>query len=205
MVCMRFSAWSKTIEAGPSNTSSVTLHARDTERLRDLSSDRGFRIVECRQAVHELDVGIAGLAQALARDTKELKQADALSPLVLGLAHRQPHVGIDEISARQRLALVVACAQLAVRCRGDVKQLRSVLLLRPKLAGAAQSQVHAKFHGTESQRARDVVADVTQEHQRHIGEVLVREFAHGHEVGQCLRRMGFVRQTVVDGDSGIPN
>jgi hypothetical protein len=35
--------------------------------------------------------------------------------------------------------------------------------------------------------------------------VLVREFAHGHEVGQCLRRMGFVRQTVVDGDSGIPN
>jgi len=63
-------------------------------------SDRGSRVVECRQAVHELHVRIASLEQALVRNTKGLKETDALSPLVLGLTHRQQHVGIDEIGPR---------------------------------------------------------------------------------------------------------
>ena len=50
------------------------LHARDAELLRDLASDRGSRVVECRQAVHELHVRIAGLEQALVRNTKGLKE-----------------------------------------------------------------------------------------------------------------------------------
>jgi hypothetical protein len=33
--------------------------------------------------------------------------------------------------------------------------------------------------------------------------VLVREFAHGHEVGQRLRRMRLIGQAVVDGNTGM--
>ena len=64
---MRFSAWSNTIEAGPSNTLLGHLHAVDAERLRDLRPDRRLRVVEGRQAVHELGVRIAGLAHDVAR------------------------------------------------------------------------------------------------------------------------------------------
>ena len=72
MACMRFSAWSKTIEDSPSNTSSVTsMHVMPNFCA---ISDRGSRVVECRQAVHELHVRIASLEQALVRNTKGLKE-----------------------------------------------------------------------------------------------------------------------------------
>ena len=53
MVCMRFSASSKTLEALDSNTSSVHFHLGDAEALGDVSTDGGVGVVEGRQAVQE--------------------------------------------------------------------------------------------------------------------------------------------------------
>ena len=60
MVWRRFSAWSKTIEAGDSKTSSVTSRARQAPLVVDLAADFGVGVVQRREAVHELDVGVAG-------------------------------------------------------------------------------------------------------------------------------------------------
>ena len=60
IVCMRFSASSKTIEAGDSKTSSVTSSAVSPNFSLDLLADLRVGVVERRQAVHELDVRVAG-------------------------------------------------------------------------------------------------------------------------------------------------
>ena len=52
-----------------------------------------------------------------------------------------------------------------------------------------------------SERAT-LLRDIAHEHHRHVGKVLVGELAHGHEVGERLRRMGLVGQAVVDGNAG---
>ena len=60
IVCIRFSAWSKTIDAGDSNTSSVTSISAMPWSAEHLLADLGLGVVERRQAVHELRVRVAG-------------------------------------------------------------------------------------------------------------------------------------------------
>ena len=60
IVCIRFSAWSKTIERSDSKTSSVTSRPSSPNSLEDLLAHLGVAVVERRQAVHELDVRVAG-------------------------------------------------------------------------------------------------------------------------------------------------
>ena len=54
MVCIRFSAWSKTMECGDSNTSSVTSRASSPVLLVDLPPTLVCRSWNAGQAVHEL-------------------------------------------------------------------------------------------------------------------------------------------------------
>ena len=63
IVCIRFSASSKTSDAGDSKTSSVTSSAVHPELLEDLLADLRLGVVEGRQAVHELHVRVAGAAR----------------------------------------------------------------------------------------------------------------------------------------------
>ena len=60
IVCIRFSAWSKTIERSDSKTSSVTSRPSSPKLLEDLLADLGVAVVEGRQAVHELHRRVAG-------------------------------------------------------------------------------------------------------------------------------------------------
>ena len=99
IVCMRFSASSKTSDAGDSKTSSVTSSAVQPELLEDLLADLGVRVVERRQAVHELHVRIAGQLHRLGVHLIGEQQRDALLPDVVGLAHRDPDVGEQEVGA----------------------------------------------------------------------------------------------------------
>src|SRR5689334_12733596 len=65
--------------------------------LHDLASDDGVRVVERRQAVHELDGVVPGLAQQVGVDLVGGEHPDPFGPYVLGLSHRHPHVGVDEV------------------------------------------------------------------------------------------------------------
>ena len=67
MVCMRFSASSKTIDASDSKTSSVTSSAVMPNLASSLLADLGVGVVEGGQAVHELDVRVAGRRHRLRR------------------------------------------------------------------------------------------------------------------------------------------
>ena len=61
IVCIRFSAWSQTIERSDSKTSFVTSMPVEAEALEHLLADLRVAVVEGRQAVHELHRRIAGL------------------------------------------------------------------------------------------------------------------------------------------------
>ena len=70
IVCSRFSAWSNTIDAGDSNTSSVDLGAVEAELLVQAAARASVeRVVDRGQAVHELGVGlpVARISSAVTR------------------------------------------------------------------------------------------------------------------------------------------
>jgi hypothetical protein len=84
MVCIRFSAWSKTIDCVDSNTSSVTSSAIEAGLPEDLLSYGGVPIVERWEAMHELDAGVAGLGEKIPVDPVRLKQTHPLIPAAFG-------------------------------------------------------------------------------------------------------------------------
>ena len=81
MVWSRFSAWSKTIEAGDSKTSSVTSRAVEAPLVVHLAADLGLGVVQGGQAVHELHLRVAGRLHELGVDLVGQEQLDPLAPL----------------------------------------------------------------------------------------------------------------------------
>ena len=139
IVCMRFSASSKTIDAGDSKTSSVTSSAVHAELLVDLLADLRVRVVERRQAVHELDVGVAGERHRLRVDLVGHEQLDALGPDLVGLAHRDPDVGEQDVAAPHGLGDVLGDRDRARRGSAASSSRRVDELVAPATAtcGAA--------------------------------------------------------------------
>ena len=80
IVCIRFSAWSNTIDRSDSKTSFGDLEPVEAELLEDLLADLGVAVVERRQAVHELHLRVAGLRHQLGVDLVRLEQLDPLVP-----------------------------------------------------------------------------------------------------------------------------
>ena len=63
------------------------------------TTHRGLLVVEARQAVHELCMGIAGTVQRRIVDLVAAEQLDALRPNLFAFAHRDPHIGVHKIRA----------------------------------------------------------------------------------------------------------
>ena len=61
IVCSRFSAWSKTMDAEDSKTSSVTSNAAQSSLLEDVFTDLVSPIVQGRKAVQELHIRVVGV------------------------------------------------------------------------------------------------------------------------------------------------
>ncbi len=104
IVWSRFSAWSNTMLAGDSNTSPVTSRPfGHAGVLHHLAPDGRVRVVERGQAVHELHPAVAGRVEQRPVHLVRLQELDPLVPDVLGLAHRDPDVGVDEVDAAHGL------------------------------------------------------------------------------------------------------
>ena len=135
MVCSRFSAWSKTTECADSKTSSVH-SSRRPGHLEELTAEHRAQVVEGRQAVQELDVRVAGGPDGVHGDLVGPEQLDPLDPDLLGLPHRDPDVGVEEVRARHALGDVLG--------EGDPRAARRGELLRrpgpPRRARAARAR-----------------------------------------------------------------
>ena len=200
MVCSRFSAWSKTMLAGDSKTSSVTSRPSVMPVCSMISRPTTvFGVVERRQAVHELDLRVAGRVEERRVDLVRREQLDALVPDVLGLAHRDPHVGVDEVDA----ATASAGSSVMVM-RAPVRPARSRRCRRRRSGGAelvrpAEADVAAHERAHDQQRAAHVEAAVAHERVGDLVVGLVARLVHGQEVGEHLRGVPLVGQAVVDG------
>ncbi len=100
--------------------------------------------------------------------------------LVVGVAHRHPDVGVDDVGALDRLAGIG----------------RRRALVEHVAVGRGDDDLDAGQRAEDHQRAGDVVAVA------HVGELAARDvaerLAHRHQVGERLARMVARRQQVED-------
>ena len=204
MVCSRFSAWSNTMLASDSKTSPVTsrpsLHAGV---LHHLLPDDGVRVMERRQAVHELDPRLTGALQQRGVHLVRLEQWDPLVPHVLRLAHRDPHIGVHEVHPGNGLADVVGDRDRGTGAGGDVLGDLDDIVGRRQRRWSGEAHVGAHQRTHHQQRSAHVEAAVTDER---IGQGVVRlaaRLVHRQEVGQHLRRVPLVGETVIDRHTGV--
>src|SRR5256885_16847154 len=79
--------------------------------LIDLAASCCLPVMEGRQAMHELDVGVAGFPADIHVDLVRLGQADALLPYRLVLPHRHPDLGEEEVAPLDAPVAAAADAQ----------------------------------------------------------------------------------------------
>ena len=145
-----------------------------------------------------LTVGFPVLSSSAGVDLVRREQPDPLGPDVLGLAHRDPDVGVDEVDAGDGVRGVVGDRDAGAGAAGDVLGDLDDVLGRVQLGRPGQPDVAAHQRAHDQQRAAHVEAAVADER---VGEPvvgLVAGLVHGEEVGQHLGGMPLVGQPVVD-------
>ena len=154
-------------------------------------------VVERRQAVHKLDVRVAGGLHHLRVDLIRLHQADALGPGFLRLAHGDPHVGVEEIGPLHAFFHVVGEGDARARLFRNGAALLNQARLRPEGFRRNEADIHPHLGRTDHQGVAHVVARVAE-----IGKAQLRQgFArgvlqHGHQIGENLGRVELVGQAV---------
>jgi hypothetical protein len=88
--------------------------------------------VKRRQAVHELDVRVAGQRHRLHVDLVGRQQLDPLRPHVVGLAHRDPHIGQKDVAAPDGLLDVVGDRYARAARRRDLARALDEIGRRPQ-------------------------------------------------------------------------
>ncbi|EGE57166.1 hypothetical protein RHECNPAF_470049 [Rhizobium etli CNPAF512] len=169
----------------------------------DLLAERGFGVVKSRQAMHELGLRIAGRFHQVLVDLIGGEQLDTFAPDLLRLAHRDPDIGVNEIDVLDRFPGILGDQQ--ARARGLLQNLGDlhVFFRRPQRSRPADAHIHAEQAADDQQRMSHIRAGVADIGIFDLSNRLVAMFAHGHDVGDHLRRMIFVRQSVIDGHPGV--
>ena len=163
-MCMRFSACSKATLASDSNTSSVTSRpfgmpnssAICLPTMVSVSWNAGRQCMNltCGLPVAFISVGV---------DLVGRQQLDPLVPHLLGLAHRDPDVGVDEVDALHRLG-----GSSVIVSRAPVFSARSLAIVDVLVGGQScfgpqMPHVHAEQAADDHQRVAHVVAGVADE------------------------------------------
>jgi hypothetical protein len=163
IVCIRFSAWSNTIECRGLEDLVGDLEGVPSPVAwrTDALPDGGVPVVERGQAVHELDVRVARGFHRVRVDLVGPAAARSARPTLLGLAHRDPDVGVDEVDARHALARRRPCA--CIRAPVVSAMARAIAdddLVVPQVARCRDAHVHAHEGAGDQQRVGGVVAGV---------------------------------------------
>jgi hypothetical protein len=161
----------------------------------DLASDLRARVVEGGQAVHEPHVRIAGQRDRLRVHLIRLQQLDPLRPRLRRLAHRDPHVGEEDVAAAHRFGDVLGDRHLRVRL---FQRDRDEVARRPERGRRGDPHVHPELRAADQVRVRHVEARVAEVAERDVVERLRDVLADRQEVREHLRRVPLLSQPVED-------
>ncbi|KGW79196.1 hypothetical protein Y046_3834 [Burkholderia pseudomallei MSHR2990] len=171
--------------------------------LGDLLADLRLAVVERRQAVHEARARIARRFDQLAVHLIRQERVDPLVPGLDGLAHRHPHVGVDEVDALDRFVRVLGQREPRAALGRERLALRDEVGRGPERLRRADPHVHPELRADQEQRIAHVVARVAEIGVADVVQRLVAVLAHRHHVGEHLRRMVFVGEPVEDGHARV--
>ena len=153
--------------------------------------------------MHELGPRIAGLDHHVGIHLIGRKQLDPFRPFFLGLAHRHPDIGVDEVGACHGGVNILGQRDPRAGFGGDGIGLVTDLRIGPQAFGRAQAHIHAHLRPADQQAVTHVVARIAHEAIGDLAQRLVGMFLHGQEIGKDLRRVEFVRQPVIDGHASV--
>ena len=132
-----------------------------------------------------------------------VEQPDPFRPDVLGLTHRHPDVGVHEVHTGNCLAGVLGDRDLRAGARGDVAGDLDDVVGRCQRGRPGETDVRPQECAGDQQRSAHVEPAVADER---VGQGVVRlaaRLVHREEVGEHLRRVPLVGESVVDGDAGV--
>ena len=97
--------------------------------------------------MEELHVGIAGGLDQLGVDLVRAQQGDALVPDLLGLAHRDPHVGVEEVDSLDAFCSVVGDENMSSTLLRQLLGLGHHLGRRLQFLGSHHPHIHSHERG----------------------------------------------------------
>ena len=205
IVCRRFSAWSNTMLAGDSNTSPVTSRpVAHPGVLHHLPADDRVRVVERRQAVHELRLRVAGRAEQRRVHLVGRRAASTRSSQTSFGSPIDTHTSVctksTPATARATSSVIVIGR---TGPRGDLAGDLDDVVGRGERCGTGEAHVGAHQRAHHQQRPAHVEAAVADERVRQRVVGLAARLVHREEVGQHLGRVPLVGQAVVDGHAGV--
>ena len=133
----------------------LDFHLGDAELRRDLGTGGGVRIVEAGQAVQE-DGGRIGQGHELLGDAVGLELLDALGPDLVGLAHGDPHVGVDDVGTRAGGLRIGGEGDGAAVGLGDGLASLDDVVGRHALLRTAGHEVHAELSAHDHEGGEDI-------------------------------------------------
>ena len=137
IVCIRFSAWSHTIDRSDSKTSFVTSIPSRPNRSNISSPTLVWRSWNAGRQCMNFTCRVAGLRDELGVDLVGREQLDPLVPDGLVLAHRDPDVRVEVVDALHALVGVLRQRDPGAGvARRSSRQRRDEVVVRPEVPSA---------------------------------------------------------------------
>ena len=162
----------------------------------DVLAHGGGPVVEGGQAVEELHVGVGGGFHQGGVDLVGAQQGDAGVPDLFGLAHGDPHVGVQEVGSAHAGGGVVGDGDAGSAGLGQLVGLGDDLGRRLQLGRSHHAHVHAHQGAGDEQGVGHVVAGVAQVGQGDLVQGAAGVLDHGQLVGEHLGGVPLVGQAV---------
>ena len=152
--------------------------------------------MECRQAVHELDIRISRLFEKLHSDLVRCKDLDSLGDLIL-FTHRCPDVSVENVCALDALYIVGYFYDSAsLFCdRVDLFEYLSRDLVSQHLR-AVSDEVHSHLRAAVHPCIAHVVSDVSAEYDFDVLQRLVYVLLYRQHVAEDLCRVVIISKAV---------
>jgi len=166
--------------------------------LEDFLAYLRLAVVEGREAVHELDLRVAGQLHRPAVDLVGQQQLDALVPDTLRLAHRDPDIRGEVVDPLDRRRDVLGELEARARCRSQRAGRLDQRRLRPEGLRCADAHVHAQQTPCNHQRVAHVEACIAHVAVADLLQRLRAVLHHRKNVGQRLGGVELVGQAVPD-------
>ena len=158
--------------------------------------------MEARQAVHEDRIGGCDLEHLLVHliGTHEL---DPLAPELVGLAHGDPDVRIDDRSILCTFSDIGREGEMSACLGGNLLAGSDKTLFRHVLLRSAGTEVDAELCADDHEGVGDVVPGIAHERELASMQVASELLTHREDVCNHLRRVELGREAIPDRDARI--